>query len=90
VGEPHTDLVNAKVFTAQLTAGDKFRVRGGGGGGFGPPWERPEEKVREDVHQGYITIESARAHYGVVLDPDTLEIDHGASATLRAQLAAAA
>ena len=88
-GVPKTDLVNAKVFTARLKAGDIFRVRGGGGGGFGPPWERPPEQVREDVRQGYVTLEAARSDYGVMLDRETLEIDHEATATCRAGMAAA-
>ena len=90
VGVKNPEMANAKVFTAQLKAGDIFVVRGGGGGGFGPPWERPPEKVREDVRQGYVTLDSAKSNYGVVLDPDTLEIDHNSSETLRAQLAVSA
>ena len=88
-GAPRTDMVNAKVFNAGLKAGDVFRVRGGGGGGFGPPWERPPARVSEDVRQGYVTLDSARADYGVALDPDTFEIDREETARLRAQLAAA-
>jgi N-methylhydantoinase B len=88
-GAPKTDMVNAKIFNARLKAGDVFRVRGGGGGGFGPPWERPADRVREDVRQGYVTPESAREAYGVALDPDTFEIDEAETARLRAQLAAA-
>ena len=88
-GVPKDDMVNAKVFTARLVAGDVFGVRGGGGGGFGVPWERPAERVREDVRQGYVTLESARSDYGVALDPETLEIDHDATERLRADLAAA-
>jgi N-methylhydantoinase B len=90
VGVDNPKMVNAKVFTARLKAGDLFRVRGGGGGGFGPAWQRPAEKVQEDVRQGYVTLESAKANYGVLLDPETLEIDHEESGRLRAQLAAAA
>jgi N-methylhydantoinase B len=90
VGVDNPEMVNAKVFTARLKAGDLFRVRGGGGGGFGPPWERPAEKVQEDVRQGYVTLESAKANYGVLLDSETLEINHEESDRLRAQLAAAA
>ncbi|MDC0033349.1 hydantoinase B/oxoprolinase family protein, partial [Alphaproteobacteria bacterium] len=89
-GMPETEMVNAKVFTAQLKAGDLFRIGAGGGGGFGPPWQRPPEMVLEDVRQGYVSLESARSNYGIVLDPDTLEIDHDASEKLRAQLAEAA
>jgi len=50
------------------------------GAGFGPPWERPAETVREDVRQGYVTREAAARDYGVVLDPDTLAIDAAARA----------
>jgi len=89
-GIDNPEMANAKVFTARLKAGDAFRVSAGGGGGFGPPWTRPMEKVREDVRQGYVSLESARADYGVVLDPDTLEIDRDATELVRAQMAAAA
>jgi N-methylhydantoinase B len=89
-GVENREMANAKVFTAQLRAGDSFRVSAGGGGGFGPPWTRPAEKVREDVRQGYVTPESARADYGVVLDPHTFEIDPVATAALRTEMEAAA
>jgi N-methylhydantoinase B len=88
VGVQSPEMANAKVFTAQLKAGDSFRISAGGGGGFGPPWTRPVENVREDVRQGYVTPESAKSDYGVVLDPHTLEIDPDASAKLRARMAA--
>jgi N-methylhydantoinase B len=35
----------------------------GGGGGFGPPSERPRDEVLADVVEGYISEESARADY---------------------------
>jgi N-methylhydantoinase B len=89
-GVKNPEMANAKVFTAQLKAGDAFRVSAGGGGGFGPPWLRPMEKVREDVRQGYVSLESARLDYGVVLDPETLEADKDATAKLRAEMEAAA
>ena len=31
--------------------------RSGGGGGYGSPFERPVEDVREDVRQGYVSVE---------------------------------
>ena len=55
----------------------------GGGGGFGPPHERPAKKVCEEVRDGIISIEAARSEYGVVLDPETLLIDESATAQLR-------
>ena len=36
-----------------------------GSGGFGPPSERDPEKVRADVRDGYVSVESARRDYGV-------------------------
>ena len=88
-GEPKTDLVNAKVFTARMAPGDVFKVLGGGGGGFGPPWERPAERVREDVRQGYVSLECALEDFGVALDPDTFDIDFAETDRLRGRLAAA-
>ena len=56
-----------------------------GGGGYGNPFERPVEKVISDVRNGLVSIEGARADYGVVIaNPQTLEIDTVATARLRA------
>lgn len=41
-----TDFPNAKVFLANLKPGDGYRIRSGGGGGYGLPWERPVEECR--------------------------------------------
>ena len=82
------DLPNAKVITRPLKAGDQLIARGGGGGGFGPAWERPVEKVREDVRQEYVSPGAARELYGVVIDPDTLAVVETATAALRASIRA--
>jgi N-methylhydantoinase B len=82
-GRLHDQLPNAKVPNQLLRPGDGVIVRGGGGGGFGNPHERPAEKVQDDVRQGYVSIESAREHYGVVLDPQTLALDQAATRVLR-------
>jgi N-methylhydantoinase B len=79
-----TDFPNAKVLVAALKAGDAFRIRSGGGGGYGSPLERPAELVLEDVRQGYVSIAAAAEHYGVVIDPQTLAIDRAATEKLRA------
>src|ERR1700733_1381585 len=54
-----TDFPNAKVLVASLKAGDAFRIRSGGGGGYGEPFERPAERVAEDVRQGYVSLAAA-------------------------------
>jgi N-methylhydantoinase B len=85
-GKVYDDLPNAKVLGRTLKPGDGIAMRGGGGGGFGSPLARAADKVRNDVVQGYVTREAARALYGVVLDPDTLALDRAATASLRASM----
>lgn len=38
-----------------------------GGGGYGSPHERPVEIVLADVVNGYVSLEAAVRHYGVVV-----------------------
>jgi N-methylhydantoinase B len=56
-------------------------LRTGGGGGFGDPRERDAELVAQDVRAGYVSRERAATDYGVVLNPNSFEIDE--PATLR-------
>ena len=51
----------------RLRQDDVIRVERPGGGGLGDPFRRPVDKVMEDVRQGYVSIDSARFQYGVVL-----------------------
>ena len=60
--------------------------RTNGGGGFGDPLERDPAQVREDVLDGYVSINGAREDYGVVINPQTLEIDVEGTKTLRKEL----
>jgi N-methylhydantoinase B len=57
-----------------LAPGSVVELRTGGGGGFGDPLERDPERVRADVRNGYVSVEAAARDYGVVLDPETLEL----------------
>ena len=82
------DFPNAKVLVAQVKAGDAFRLRSGGGGGYGSPLSRPVEDVRNDVRQGYVSAEDAADHYGVVVDAETFEVDERRRIRLRADLSA--
>tara|TARA_R110000823_G_scaffold309352_2_gene433502 strand:- start:10593 stop:12410 length:1818 start_codon:yes stop_codon:yes gene_type:complete len=74
---------------AQLPAGAITRYQYGGGGGFGNPLEREPEAVREDVLDEYVSVQAARERYGVVLTGSVehcdIEIDHAATAQLRAE-----
>ena len=66
----------------ELRPGDELRVRSGGGGGYGDPFDRPVDAVEADVRAGYVTVGQARALYGVVFSAD-LSVDPAATAALR-------
>ncbi len=63
-----------KVNAHPLAAGSVVHMETGGGGGFGNPRERDPKRVRADVVDGFVSLEAAREQYGVVLDPETLEV----------------
>ena len=86
-GEWKKDFPNAKVLTAQLKEGEAFCLRSGGGGGFGPAIERPAEQVAADVKQGYVSVSAATKAYGVVVDPETFELDAAATEKRRKDIA---
>ena len=57
-----------------------------GGGGYGDPFARPVEKVVDDLRNGLVSVEGARADYGVVVtDAAALTVDHEATRRLRAR-----
>ena len=63
--------------------GDKISFHSAGGGGYGNPFERDLDDVRQDLMYQYITAKGAKEDYGVVIDPISLEIDQQATAKLR-------
>ena len=65
--EPETYF---KADAVALEPGDAVCVEAGGGGGYGAPTERPAEDVARDVRRGYVSMESALAHYGIRIGPD--------------------
>lgn len=56
-----------KANAVALAPGDIVELKTGGGGGFGPPWERDPEQVRNDVLDGYVSTAAAESAYGVVI-----------------------
>ncbi len=85
-GQPETVYATGKIFSQLLKPGDRYTLRSGGGGGFGKPIDRKREDVENDVRQGYVSIESAREHYGVVIDRVTMKADVAATEALRAHM----
>jgi N-methylhydantoinase B len=77
----HVDFVRQPV-----PAGTTAVVVTAGGGGWGDPLERDPARVAADVREDYVSIDSARDDYGVVVRPDTLDVDGAATALLRADL----
>jgi N-methylhydantoinase B len=60
----------------RLGAESRVRLSFPGGGGYGPPQERPVDRVLDDVVNGYLSIAAARERYGVDIEyigePDAL------------------
>jgi N-methylhydantoinase B len=61
-----------------------------GGGGWGSPLEREPGAVLSDVIEEFVTLQSARDDYGVVIDERTMVLDEQATAALRARMQVAA
>ena len=61
----------------RLKTGDVLRVERPGGVGVGAAFERSPE----DVRQGYVSVESARSDYGVVVRPHTDDVTLDPDAT---------
>jgi N-methylhydantoinase B len=72
-----------------IKPGERAANHNPGGGGYGDPFERPADKVAEDVRNGIVSIEGARTEYGVALDPATFKVDVNVTSGLRKQPAAA-
>jgi N-methylhydantoinase B len=60
-------FLGAAFSNVPVETGDLFWRPSAGGGGFGDPLERDPERVREDVTDGYVSVERARLDYGVVV-----------------------
>jgi N-methylhydantoinase B len=83
-GSPdQVDLRGGDAVQLQLKAGEANCIVKGGGGGWGDPLERDPCAVREDVLDEYVSPEGALRDYGVVIDPDTLDIDLDATRAQR-------
>ncbi len=73
-GDGREPVIFGKTARYPLKRNDVARLVTGTGGGLGNPFERPMEEVCADVKNGYITLAQAASEYGVVLDPQTLDV----------------
>lgn len=82
-----TTIVTENVIET-IQPGERAANKNPGGGGFGNPFERDVARVVEDVKNGLVSLEGARADYGVVItDRETLIVDDTATAAARAAAA---
>jgi N-methylhydantoinase B len=89
-GMPGERKLRPTVSDLPLAEGDLLCILSPGGGGFGDPHERALEKIRQDLGDGKITANAARAEYGCdgdevsqnaaphqeVLRPPAASLDH--------------
>jgi N-methylhydantoinase B len=76
-------VAQAKEIIRNVPPGTVCTQLAGGGGGYGDPKKRPVEDVLRDVRHGVVSMLSAREDYGVVVDPETMEVDEAATCRLR-------
>ena len=79
---PGERVVHGKA-SVDFAYGDVISFQQSGAGGYGPPFEREPWRVLEDVLEGYVSIETARREYGVVIDPVTMTVDGPATERAR-------
>jgi N-methylhydantoinase B len=82
--EDEAEELGSKVSIA-IEPGDTVSVQTGGGGGYGPPWERDPVAVAEDVLDERVSPRRAREVYGVVFD-DGGAVDAARTGALRQAL----
>lgn len=83
-GEPYTPAHLSKEQDIPMSPGDRVHVRTPGGGGYGDPFCRSPEAVRQDVELERYTPDQARELFGVVLHGSPPVIDEDATAKCRA------
>ncbi|UCG04940.1 MAG: hydantoinase B/oxoprolinase family protein [Desulfobacterales bacterium] len=71
----HRHQPQSKELIADIPAGTVLRQVAGGGGGYGEPFLRSAEVVAKEARNGVLSSIKAREEYGVVVCPDTYQVD---------------
>ena len=81
---PGEQAVHGKA-SGEFAYGDVISFQQSGAGGYGDPFQRDPARVLEDVLDDYVSIEAARAQYGVVITGEgaDLRVDQAATTALR-------
>jgi N-methylhydantoinase B len=72
----------------EVKAGDRLYHQVCGAAGHGDPMMRDPAAVLDDVREEKLSMETARAEYGVVIDPVTRSVDTAATNALRRRISA--
>ncbi len=73
----------SKDLIENVPKGTIYYQEAGGGGGWGDPYKRPVDVVLKDVINGFVSIEKAKEDYGVVINPETFEVDYEETEKIR-------
>jgi N-methylhydantoinase B len=65
----------SKEIVSDIPHGTVMRQVAGGGGGYGEPFLRPIEIVAKEVRNGTLSLKRAKEDYGVVINPETFEVN---------------
>ena len=92
-GTDEERFLGSNFSSVPVQSGDSFTRPSAGGGGYGDPLLRTAAEVREDVIDGYVSLDRAAKDYGVVIreidaELDEFEIDEAATEALRAEIRA--
>lgn len=87
---PQTEILEELPAIHQITLAPGQAIQGlyCSSGAYGDPLDRDPDQVRHRVREGWLTEETARLDYGVVLDtePELYRVDEAATEKLRAQM----
>jgi len=73
----------SKDLVEDVPGGTILFQQAGGGGGYGDPFKRDPQLVAREVRNGILSLAKAREDYGVIIDPDTYELNRDETARLR-------
>jgi N-methylhydantoinase B len=74
-GTDREEHLPSKIPDRRTRAGDTVRTVSPCGGGYGDPLERDPRRVLDDVLDGFVSENNARAQYGVVLSDGAVDAD---------------
>lgn len=88
-GSPEEQIYPEGCYDVPVSKDNIIFAQSGGGGGWGNSYERDPLAVLEDYLDELISLDHARAEYGVVIDPESASVKPDETRALRAELMSA-